>query len=349
MPRMKEIARQLGVSPSTVSLVLNNKPGVSDATRARILASLKESGYNVDGMLRGGISLLRLIIYKKRGLVVSDTPFFSELIEGIHQEARKCGSDLAITYLSDTEMKQKNAELPGQTPGEGIILLATEMDRQDLRPFIAGKCRLVVLDSRFPEESVDTVVIDNFQGACAAAEYLIRCGHRHIGYLGGSLRIHNFDERAQGFREALRQAGLPAEEAYTVSVEPTPEGAYRDCSRLFRGPAGLPSAFFADNDIIAAGAVKALREAGVRVPEDVSVIGFDDMPFCTVTDPALTTMRVFKKKMGVMAVRRLLEAARDGDGVSCRIAIDTELIVRDSVSIREDASGDPDNMKGRTI
>ena len=338
--RMKDIAKQLGVSPATVSLVLSNKPGVSDATRARILETLKKTGYDVAGgrpMLHGGIMNLQLIVYKKQGLVVSDTPFFSELIEGIQREAHRHGLDLTVTYVSDSETDRLNAKLLGGSAADGIILLATEMQPPDLRPFQKGKFRLVVLDAHFMDEPVEMVMIDNTQGAYAAVDYLIQSGHRRIGYLGGSLRIRNFEEREHGYRMALRHAGIPVDESLLLSVEPTLEGAYRDCAALFAGGMRLPTAFFADNDIIAVGAIKALREKGVRIPQEVSLVGFDDMPVCTVVEPALTTMRVCKRKMGRIAVRRLLESARDDDGVFCSTAIHTDLVIRDSVAVCHEA------------
>ncbi len=338
MPRLKDIAEKLGVSAATVSLVLNHKAGISDATRARVWKALEESGYHADmpvGMSRGGISQLRLIIYKKHGRIVSDTPFFSELIEGIHREAQSCGADLVITYLSETEIEKRRADLNEQVKGEGIILLATEADGKMLSRLHDVHVPLVLLDARFPNESVNTVSIDNIQGAADATDCLIRAGHRRIGYLRSSLRIRNFAEREQGYHEALSRAGLPVDPRCQFDVEPTPDGAYRDFARL-RQTLELPTAFFADNDIIALGAIKAMREAGIRVPDDVSVIGFDDMPFCAVTEPALTTMRVFKRQMGIIAVRRLLEVAQDGGEVCCSVTVNTQLISRGSVAVHRE-------------
>jgi DNA-binding LacI/PurR family transcriptional regulator len=334
MPRIKDIAAKFGVSSATVSLVLNNKPGVSKETRLKILKGLEESGYNTNMGLRAlqkNNTNLRLIIYKKHGMVVSDTPFFSELIEGIDREARANGLNLMINYINEDENLGEILKNIEQTPQDSIILLATEMNQNDIEHFMNLNEKLVVLDSYFQNQAVNTVVINNVQGAYDAAGYLIRLGHVKIGYLKSSRWINNFDERALGIRKALDDAGLKFEEQYIFELEPTMNGACRILGQSLERGVKLPTAFVADNDIIAFGAMKALKEAGFRIPEDVSMIGFDDMPFCTMIEPALSTVRVFKEKMGMVAVRRLLEASKDHDGIFTKIEIGTELIKRKSV------------------
>ena len=339
MPRIKDIAKKLGVSSATVSLVLNSKPGASEETRRKVTKELTAAGYNIRSVskaIQNGRGILRLIFYRKYGTIVSDTPFFSELTEGIDKEARAHGCNLVISYLNERENKQEILTQLDSTPADGVILLATEMEENDLRPFFERNLNLVVLDSYFQKEKVNTVVINNIQGAYQATEFLIERGHTKIGHLKSLQCINNFREREQGFRQALADNGLPLDENDIWLLSPTLEGSNAEMKRLLEqsGPENLPTAFFADNDIIACGAIKALRSAGVRVPEDVSVIGFDDMPFCTVIEPALTTIRVFKKKMGVMAVRRLLEIYSDSDDICTKIEIGTELIERHSVTDR---------------
>lgn len=334
-PRIKDIAKKLGVSPATVSLVLNNKPGVSERTRQRVLKMVKEMGYSTNLLSKPALKNqknIRFIIYKKHGMVVSDTPFFSELIEGIEQEARDGGFNLIISYINDHEQNQMEIlRILKDNPPDGILLLATEMQREDLLPFKRLSLPLVVLDSNFSSEKIDTIIINNLEAAYEATQYLIANGHQEIGYLHSSVWINNFDERKAGFLKALSENDIKLNKKYIFSLESTLDGAYRDMQSALQPPPSLPTAFFADNDIIAIGALRALKDNGYRIPEDISLIGFDNMPFCEITDPSLSTVNVYKRRMGIIALKRLLERIEDDMVESIKIEINTELVERKSV------------------
>ena len=190
---------------------------------------------------------------------------------------------------------------------------------------------IVVLDSWFEEMTFDAVLISNTDSVCNAVKYLINKGHKRIGYLRGNIRIKNFFYRDMGYQRALSGAGLPVEQKYTFSLTPTMEGAYEDMKNLLRQQPELPTAFFADNDIIALGAMRALQECGYKVPGDVSVIGFDDLPFGMISYPALTTIRVHKQEMGRTAVRRLIEIMKNNTGVKTKVQVCNTFVERDSV------------------
>lgn len=325
---IKQISELSGFSPATVSNVLNNKKGVNKDTAELILKIAKESGY-ISG---NRINHIKLVIYKKSGVVVTDTPFFSALMEGVEKESGEAGYETVVCNLdkSSPDFRSRLGQVLNDT-NSGILLLATELYEEDIKPFRNAVAPVVVLDSWFDTLSFDTVLINNTDSVCNAVDYLIRKGHRYIGYLSSSVPIKNFYYREVGYRRAHTRNGLKANSAFSVKLLPTMDGAYQDMLAYLKTSPRLPTAYFADNDIIAFGAMKALQECGYRIPDDISIIGFDDMPFCTVTSPALTTIRVFKKEMGRMAVRRLLEKMSSKSRVYSKIQIGTEFIERESV------------------
>ena len=326
---LRDIARVAKVSQATVSNALNNRKGVSDEIRQMILQTARELGYaSFQPNVRPTV---RFVIFKRHGKVIADTPFFASLIEGIERQCRVQEYELAISHIGVDD-----ADFPEVISGfsydyaAGFIILATEMLPEDLALFQNVQAPIVLLDSGFRGCRQDTVLIGNRDAAWRAVGFLADNGHTAIGYLRSSILINNFRDRGQGYREALLERGLMLDARQEVSLEPTLEGAYRDMLRyLNEQSAGLPTAFFADNDLIAVGAMKALQEKGIRIPEDVSLVGFDDMPFCEMTSPRLTTVRVFKQDIGSLAVRRLMQKI-DGDPVVQKIEVDTELVLRDS-------------------
>lgn len=330
-PTVKDIARAANVSPGTVSNALNNRKGVSEEIKQLVFKTAKELGYSRENS--SDRSTIRFIIFKRHGYVVSDTPFFSSLIEGIEKECRMQGYELLISHVStgDTDFKETIGSINGDY-NSGILILATEMTPEDVALFGGNGVPVVLLDSCFINSPYDCVLIGNTDAAYNATGYLIEKGHKQIGYLHSSAYINNFYFRRQGYAEALRDRGLKEEESFRLCLEPTMEGAYRDMkAALEKETLALPTAFFADNDIIAFGAMRALKEKGLRIPEDISVVGFDDMPFCEITSPRLTTIRVFKQEMGSIAVKRLLQRMSGKEQVVQKIEIGTELVMRESV------------------
>ena len=214
---------------------------------------------------------------------------------------------------------------------DGIILLATELSRADYVPFFKSGHPLVVLDSSLVDSQCDTVLINNFQGAYDAVAELIRQGHQQIGYLRSQVPIYNFSQRHLGVISALADAQLTLQPEYVCSVEPSIEGSYRGVSDWLDDQPAMPTAFFADNDIIAFGAMKALKEHNLKIPEDISIIGFDDLPYCDIIDPPLTTIKVYKHSLGKLAVDRLISRMHGEVAEVVRIEVATELVSRNSI------------------
>lgn len=326
---LRDIAQAANVSTATVSNALNNRPGVSEELRQRIF----QTAHQLDYVRSNGISqpVIRLIILKRHGYVVTDTPFFAALVEGIEKQCRSQDYELLISHFSLNEKERPDLiRLINTDHAAGLIVLATEMLMEDLAVLSHARIPIVLLDSRFFSCPYDRVLINNEEAAFTATTYLIEQGHQQIGYLSSSVMINNFNDRAAGYRCALERANLPVDDGLKLALEPTLDGSYRDMLRILDRFSRLPTAFFADNDIIACGAMKALQEKGIQIPEKVSIVGIDDMSFCELTQPRLTTVRVFKQELGGIAVRRLMEKI-EGDPIIQQIAVGTKLVIRDSV------------------
>lgn len=326
---LKDIALAAHVSPATVSNALNNRKGVSDDIRQLIYQEAHRLGYAPDSGSRR--PAIRLLVLKHHGFVISDTPFFAALIEGIEKQCRNQNHELLISHFSLAGQDRVDLQrLLSTDHAAGIIVLATEMLAEDLAVLETVRKPVVLLDSRFVHCRFDSVIINNEDAAYTGTLHLIEQGHREIGYLGSSVFINNFRDRFAGYRSALQKCGINPEGALCLQLEPTLDGACRDMqSILVSGRHNLPTAFFADNDIIACGAMKAMQARGLRIPEDVSLVGIDDMPFCEMVQPRLTTVRVYKQEIGSIAVRRLMEKI-EGDPIVLQIEVGVELIIRDS-------------------
>ncbi|MGF7016510.1 DNA-binding LacI/PurR family transcriptional regulator [Lachnospiraceae bacterium PF1-21] len=327
---IKKISEVTGFSPATVSNALNNKRGVNRDTAAEILRVAKELGY----ISENRITKIRFVIYKRNGKIIDDTPFFPLLIDGVETECKRLGYEMSISNLDkrDEDYEEQVRWLINDT-SSGIIFLGTELMENDIDIYRSSKCPFLIFDCFESSMPFDGVLINNADSARMATEYLIDKGHREIGYLRGDFRIKAFRSRAVGYARALSNHGIELNRDYTYTLNTTMEGAYEDMKKILGKKPQLPTAFFADNDVIALGVLKALQEYGYKVPEDISVIGFDDLPFCEITTPRLTTIRVSKQEMGMVAVRRMDEMIKNPGKSKLKISVCTEFIERDSVRL----------------
>jgi LacI family transcriptional regulator len=327
---VKDIARRTGFSPATVSMVMNSRPGIGEDVRLKILAAAKALGYEKQKRSFPGYSKsLNLVMYKKHGDVVNDNPFFAELTQGIELSTRKNGWNLLISYYYESQNHAEQISAINASSCRGIILLATEMYAGDLTRFSSLSVPMVLLDNTFDDPGLDSITINNIQGSMQAVKYLEKLGHRKIGHLKSKAGITNIVERCEGYFKGL---SVSPPEKYTVSIAPTSEKAYEDMRAYLASKPEIPSAFFADNDIIAISCIRALREAGYKIPENVSIVGFDDMPACAIIDPPLTSMRVSRQTMGGLAVEQLFKRINKDASENVRIAVNTTLVPRSSTA-----------------
>ncbi len=327
-PGIKQICEITGFSPATVSNALNQKKGVNQKTADEIFRVAREIGY----LGSEEITKIKLLIYKKNGLIIDDTPFFTLLINGIEQECREAGFEMAIGNVDARQPDyEEQARQMVNEPGTAIILLGTELEAEDLELYRNTVSPVLLLDYWSFDMDFNAVMINNADSARMAVNYLYNKGHKQIGYLKGRFRILGFRQRQSGYHSALVENGLADNKEFCVELDTTMNGAYRDMLKYLEGKPDLPTAYFADNDMIALGAMKALQEKGYKIPEDVSVIGFDDLPFSEISTPGLTSLRVPKQEMGRMAVRKVIEMMKGDDGVRTKLQVCTAFVERNSV------------------
>jgi len=331
---IKEIADEAQVSVATVSMVINNKPGISSKTKEKVLRIIEENGYStplVKNDLKK-IGNIQLTIYKSHSKVIGDTPFFQQLTEGIESKSKQNGYSLTIKYASANSLNflDFQSEIEGQEL-DGMLLLATEMDELTLKRFLELNIPLVVIDAYFLSIPAEYVVINNIAGGYIATRHLLDLGHTDVGYLKSSYPIQNFKERFEGFTKALAESGITVQNDYIFNLGPSAESSYENMLGYMDKGQRLPTAFFADNDLIAFGAMRALKERVIRIPEDISIVGFDDMPFCSLSEPSLTTIRVNKQLFGELAVQRLLDLIKNNRNNFLTTSLDIALIQRNSV------------------
>lgn len=325
---IKAISERTGFSPATVSNALNHKKGVNADTASEIFRVAKEMGYINENRIRK----IKIVVFKHSGMIVEDSPFFSLVIDGIEKGCRETGMEMVLCNLNHgDEDYEKQVDWLIHDHSSAVIFLGTELMEEDVALFKNVTCPFLMLDYWNHDMAFNGVLINNADSARMATEYLIRKGHKRIGYLRGECRIKGFRSRAAGYADALRKAGYPVEKKYTVTLSTTVNGAYEDMKRYLETEPELPSAFFADNDMIALGAVKAMTEKGIRIPQDISVVGFDDLPFSEIANPPLTTLRVPKQEMGRLAVRRIIEIIDQKDGLKTKTQVCTTFIERESV------------------
>ncbi len=326
----KELARKLHLSEATVSLVLNGKPGIKKATRDRVLAAAKEHHICVkDRQNRSrNIYLLR---YKAHQTALSDSSFSDAVIEGMELACRDHNYFLNTRAVIGRSALISQMKLLKESDIAGLLIMGNELTGEDIRSLIQVSYPIVLVDSMPPSSPYDSVTIDNIDGAFTAVNFLIsRCGSQP-GYLRSSFPINNFDERRTGFNQALRYNGMAPSASIIHLLPPSIDGAYGEMSALLQSGIKLASCYFADDDLIAIGALRAFRDHNIKIPDDVAVIGFDDIMMSTYTEPPLTTIHVPRHQLGAVSIRRLLDLIDDPISFPVRIQVTTSLVIRESI------------------
>ena len=333
--RVRDIAMKAGVSPATVSNALNGRPGVSKENTRHILKLAEEMGYvgTKSGKNAPEKSYMRLIMFKRHGLVVMDTQFFMELVESIERECQAEGHELMITHIhsaNDSDYKERIRAICAEECA-GIVLLGTEMYPEDLALFAHSVSPLVAVDNLFRHEQVHAVVMNNYDAGYQAANALYAAGHRRIGHITSKVEFSNMRYRRKGYEAAMHEHGLNTDEDSIWRVTPTLDGAYRDMLTLLESGRIPSTAYFAGNDIMAVGCMRALAEKGYSVPADISLIGMDDLSICQFCTPPLSTIRVYRQELGITAVRTLLGLVDKLHYCTLKMEMSVALVERGSV------------------
>ena len=328
---IREIANLAGVSPAAVSLVINKKKGVSDETRQRVLSVIEEHNYMVPDQKRSARpKRFRLCVVKFRthGIAIEENQgFIASIIDQIERECRYYGYDLAMVNCEVATATETLKEVMASPP-DGVIMMGTELSEADYKLLDILSVPTVVMDHSMRDVRIDSVVMDNESISAEAVRYLYGLGYQDIGYLRFSLPIRNCEERYQGYLREMEKLGLPIPKP--INVMPTLNGAYKDMKRHLEGGYVPHGACVADNDTVAIGVMKAIREAGYNIPEDISIIGVDDIPFSAMTMPALTTMRISRSALGTLAVDMLRKRIKNPNWPVMRMRVSGRLVVRGS-------------------
>lgn len=325
---IRKISEITGFSPATVSNALNHKRGVNKETSDKILQVARELGYRTEEKIKK----IRFVIFRRNGQIIDDSPFYPAVVEGVERQARRLGYETVFCRLDIREpgYQEQIDEILTDTES-AVVLLGTEMMEEDLMPFVSADNRVILLDGWSDVHPFDSVLISNTDSVARAVEYLVQKGHKKIGYIRGDFRIQDFRYREIGYHRVMDQHGFPVLPEYIATVGTRIETAYEGMKKYLQQTPEIPTAFFADNDIIAIGAMRALKEIGYRIPDDVSVIGFDNIAFGAISDPPLTTVGVYKHEMGEVAVRELAMAMDNPRKAKLKLQVTTSFVERGSV------------------
>ncbi|WP_344491017.1 LacI family DNA-binding transcriptional regulator [Streptomyces enissocaesilis] len=328
---IKDVARIAGVSVGTVSNVINRPESVTEETRARVLSTIDRLGYvrsESARQLRAGRS--RII-----SLLVLDmaNPFFVDVASGAERAAREAG--LGVMLCNSGQSTDEETEYLGlfsEQRVRGVLITPVDPTGGNLRRFRKQGIPYVLVDRVAPSTEGCSVSVDDVLGGALAVRHLLAQGHTEIAYVSGPLHLAQCRDRRAGALQALAEAGLPAERLRLIEAERLDVAAGRDSGARLLGMSPRPAAVFCANDLLALGMLQALYGAGVSVPGDVALVGYDDIEFASAAAVPLTSVRQPAFRMGRMAADLLIEETGDAAGSHRhqRIVLQPELVVRDS-------------------
>lgn len=327
---IKVVAKEAGVSASTVSRVLSGTVPVTDETRIRVKAAIAKLNYQpnafAQGLKGGRIQTIGLVIPNVRNLV------FPAAIRGIEDTAKQHGYNVVLCNTDeDIEKERFYIESLRRRLIDGFIFSTARPGHEYLLSLPAEGMPVVFMIRQLGE-SVDTVVLDNEDGACQATKFLIGRGFHRIAFVNGSLDLPLFQHRYEGYLRAMSEAEITIDESLVIHGANGWDEGYR-AMRFLLEQGKKPDAVFATSDPKAIGVIHALREAGLRVPEDISVMGFDNLDFAAMIDPPLTTVAQPFYEMGARACARLIELIEQDTESKARVDVfPAELVIRKSVS-----------------
>jgi len=323
---IRDVAEAAGVSVTTVSRVLNDKGDVAPETHRRVQQVIDELGY-ISSLAARGMRSRRMNVI---GLIVPgvDNSFAIQVMRGVNRAAAELGYDV-IVYAGGGHTTESSADREGRFIGlvsgiaDGVIVVTPRATSFPTRSSV------VVVDPNVESHGCPAVIATNRDGVLAAMEYLISLGHRRIGFISGRPDLQSAVCRLQGYKDGLARAGIPLDTELIQAGDFTRQTGYV-CAQRLLNLAERPTAILASNDLSAIGAIKAIREAGLRVPDDVSVVGFDNVPDAAYTHPGLTTVDQSIDDMGYIATKMLICLIQGETLESDVYQVPTRLVIRDS-------------------
>jgi DNA-binding LacI/PurR family transcriptional regulator len=324
------IARELNISTASVSRALNDRPGVSADLRAKVLAKAQELNYSVISGARGLATsqtfALGFFIREKPDLSTYTDPFYGEILHGVEQALAQSDYHLTIASLSDEMLANPGSfRFVRERRIDGMILAGPDIPSDFILSMIQTEMPVVLVDNQLEYSEAHSISSDDEPGGYLAARHLIALGHTRIGAIAGPLSWSSSRRRVEGYRRAMHEAGLPLAVIHTdrTTIE-SGERAFHQLVRELPAVTGL----CAVNDSMALGAIRAARSLGRQVPNDLSVIGFDDITWAALNDPPLTTMQIPKRQIGIEAAYRLLLLLRTPGLAPTRLGLAVQLVDR---------------------
>ncbi len=332
---LDEVAKSAGVSRSTVSRVINDHPSVSDETRAKVQAAIEQCGYRPNAVARSlatnRTNILGMVVPESVTKLFTD-PYFPLMLRGATEACNRRGYHLILSlFTASVESSIMHDRIARSGYLDGLIAANASLDDKLIPGLFAEGIPFVNI-GRHPDDRVNYVDVDNRGGARMATEHLVRLGHKRIAMIGGPADMTPAQDRLDGYLEVMSTHRLPASKGLIAEGDFTEAGGRAAMLELL---AENPTAVFAASDSMAVGAVKAIRAQGLRIPDDVAIVGFDDIPSARTVDPELTTIRQPIERIGQLAVEMLInvidgKAAEGNMAATQRFVLPTELIVRGS-------------------
>jgi LacI family transcriptional regulator len=333
-----QVAKRAKVSTATVSRVLNGSPDVREKTSAHVRKIIEELNYVPNSSARG----LRVGRTRLFGLIISDikNPFFPELIDAFEAFAAAQSIDVIFTHTDyDPGRLCKCVRRLVDRNVDGIAVMTSEVDKQALAQAEKARVPLVLLNQKSFEDRCANIPVDYSQGFQEAIEHLRILGHRDIGFIAGPVSLSSARRRRSAFQSALKHCGLTLHSDWIASGDLRVEGGRLAMHKLLEG-ASHPTAVVTTNDLMAVGALQAAHEAGVRIPEDISLVGFDDLPISTMVVPTLTTIHLSRREIAHHAFTSLMEAVRTRHKVHMQCPpVYPKLVIRQSSGKVRDLRG----------
>lgn len=327
---IKDVAREAGVSISTVSNALNNVDVLTPETKKHVLEVAERLNYvpNLNGKLlkSGKTKLLGFFTTSVAG------PYFYTLVESMSRECDRLGYGLSVLVTKDKQVIMNNI-LGGRVDGV-IIFEELKINDHDIAVMAKNKIKAVFLDRVVQNETMGSIIFNSFEGGYEATKYLINLGHRKIAYISGVDTMFDSVERREGYVAALQEANFPIDQDYFLQGYFEEEGSYNAVkSFLHMHPDKVPDAFLAGNDLSAIGCIRALKSQGYEVPRDISVVGFDDIDIAPYFSPPLTTVRNQIARQGILVVNHLIRMIQKKEQGTVE-RLDVELVVRGSSQVK---------------
>lgn len=328
---IKVIADRAGVSLTTVSRVLSGmakKYRISQATEERVRQIAKELNYKPNQIARA----LRLKYTNTIGMIIPDisNPFFSSIARSVENESRKAGYSVIICdSQEDTELEKNSIKILGMRQVDGLIICPVGKESKGIADLVGQGVSVVTVDRYFPELNISSVVSDNFNGSMQAVDHFCRLGHKKIAFIQGIPDSSVNKERIRGYKEGLRSKNIPINDSYIVGDNFGEQNGYIG-TKILLSCHDRPTAIFATSNLISLGAMRAITEENLRIPDDISIVAFDDQPYSDFLPTPMTTIRQKKEELGKLAINVLLNKIA-GLKDKKRIVIPTELVVRNSV------------------